>query len=91
MKVIKSPKAEADLESIGDWIARDNPLRAVSFVREMSAACDDIGDHPELHPLFRGSRSLRKKLFYPYLILYRVRRDQVVIVSIRHGARRTLR
>ena len=25
--------AEADFESIGDYIARDNPVRAASFVR----------------------------------------------------------
>ena len=34
-------EAEADLEAIGDYIARDNPARAVSFVRELGRICMD--------------------------------------------------
>jgi len=33
MQCILSPLAEFDLEEIGDYIARDNPGRAVSFIR----------------------------------------------------------
>lgn len=35
MRVVLSNQAEVDLEEIGDYIAADNPVRAVSFVREM--------------------------------------------------------
>jgi len=35
MKVLITAEAEADLEAIGDYIARDNPARALSFVREL--------------------------------------------------------
>ncbi len=31
MKLVFSPKAADDLEEIGDYIARDNPARALSF------------------------------------------------------------
>jgi len=34
MRLSFSPLAEQDLESIGDYIAADNPVRAVSFVLE---------------------------------------------------------
>jgi len=33
------PAARAELETIGDYIARDNPRRAVSFVRELRDKC----------------------------------------------------
>lgn len=33
MKLTVSPLAEHDLEAIGDWIAQDNPVRAISFYR----------------------------------------------------------
>ena len=46
-----SPLAEFDLEEIGDYIARDNPSRAVSFVREIRACCDKIPYSPEAVPL----------------------------------------
>ncbi|EFN5809324.1 TPA: type II toxin-antitoxin system RelE/ParE family toxin, partial [Escherichia coli] len=29
MKLTVSPLAEHDLEAIGDWIAQDNPVRAI--------------------------------------------------------------
>jgi toxin ParE1/3/4 len=38
--------AEADLESIGDCIARDNPARAASFVHEFSVNCLAIAEKP---------------------------------------------
>ncbi len=50
MRCELSPIAEFDLEEIGDYIARDNPSRAVSFVREIRAVefrgqheCNDNG------------------------------------------------
>lgn len=35
MRVEISPLAERDLESIGDYIAEDNPVRALRFVAEL--------------------------------------------------------
>lgn len=35
MIVHLSCEAERDLESIGDYIARDNPMRAISFLQEL--------------------------------------------------------
>lgn len=35
MKLGISPLAEKDLELIGDWIAKDNPIRALSFIEEL--------------------------------------------------------
>jgi len=35
MPCIFSPLAASDLEEIGDYIAQDNPHRALTFVREI--------------------------------------------------------
>lgn len=42
-----SPEAEQDLESVGDYIAKDNPRRAASFVRELKAQCCKITNAPK--------------------------------------------
>ena len=47
MKIQITAEAEADLEAIGDYIARENPLRAISFVRELYQLCLDIADMPQ--------------------------------------------
>jgi toxin ParE1/3/4 len=39
--------AEADLEAIGDYIAHDDPIRALSFVRELFRSCTELADMSE--------------------------------------------
>jgi hypothetical protein len=38
-----------DLEAIADYIAQENPTRAVSFIREMRERIHAIGENPFLH------------------------------------------
>jgi len=42
--------ADRDLEEIGDTIARDNPVRAMSFIREMRTRCERLTDQPLTAP-----------------------------------------
>ncbi|HEY4167902.1 MAG TPA: type II toxin-antitoxin system RelE/ParE family toxin [Reyranella sp.] len=89
MKVVFSRNADRDLEGIGDWIAEDNPERAVSFVIELREACRTIGASPRGHPLVDGSRdaTLRRKVYGNYLIFHDVGPNAVEILHILHGAR----
>ena len=43
MRVELSRFVEADLEAIANYIAQDNPTRAVSFIQEIGAQIDTIG------------------------------------------------
>ncbi len=45
-----SAEAEHDLETIDDYIARDNPTRTISFLRELREKCPGLGDLPERFP-----------------------------------------
>lgn len=47
MRSIFLPAAIADLEGIGDYIARDNPRRAISFVAELRRQCVKLTRSPE--------------------------------------------
>ena len=47
MKVVLTAAARDDLEEIGDFIAKDSPKRARSFVRELIEAARRIGDIPQ--------------------------------------------
>ncbi len=47
MRCSFSPMAELDLEEIADFIALDNPRRALSFVRELRERCQKIAWFPE--------------------------------------------
>lgn len=85
---LTTAEAEADLESIGDYIARDNPARALSFVRELYQLCLDIADCPQGWPLVpRYNRhGIRRRVHGRYLIFYRIGADSITILHILNGA-----
>jgi plasmid stabilization system protein ParE len=39
MKLVITDEAKADLRQISEWIAEDNPARALSFVDELEDRC----------------------------------------------------
>jgi toxin ParE1/3/4 len=85
---VLSAEAEADLEEIGDYIARENPVRAVSFIDEIEATCQKLAEQPlmgrsrdELRP------SLRSFPHGAYLVFYRPLDNGVVVVRVLHGRR----
>ena len=88
MIVEVTAEAERDLEEIGDWIARDNPKRALTFVRELRTACLGLGDFPKrfsLVPRYEA-HGIRHCVHGNYLIFYRVGQARVVVIHVRHGA-----
>ena len=88
MKVHLSAEAEAELETIGDHIAQDDPARAVSFVVELREACLGLGEFPRrfaLVPRFER-RGVRRRVHGNYLIFYRVDENAVFVVHILHCA-----
>ncbi len=89
MKVVITAAAEADLEDIGDFIARDSPRRAISFVDELVAAARGLAEYPDAYPLVPDyeSRGIRRRPYGNYLIFYAVRPGQVTVERILNGAR----
>lgn len=88
MKLGISPLAEHDLEAIGDWIAQDNPVRAVSFTEELYQQCLLIAESPVIYrerpELGQGVRSCA---YGRYLVLFRVLDTEVRVERIVHGSR----
>ena len=82
-------KAEADLEAIGDVIARDEPASAARFIAQLRGAAQAIARTPLAFPARDAvSPGLRVRPFRRYLIYYRVdaEADAVRIVRILHAA-----
>ena len=89
MKVAFTRRALSDLESIGDWIAQDNPQRAVTFVEELEGTCIKLAHASRAFPLVAGFESLgiRRRAYRSYIILYRLVGDVIEILHVVHGAR----
>ena len=50
-QLIFSPHAEADLNAILEYIAKDKPIAAVSFVEKLREKCFVLAANPELGEL----------------------------------------
>lgn len=83
-----APRLSGDLRDIGDWIARDNPDRAVTFIEEILATCDGLTDFPLSNPPFpRLGPKARRRNHGSYAIFYEVSAAGVIILAVVHAVR----
>ena len=83
-----SDEAQRDLAGIGQYIAQDNPTRALSFIDELTAKFRLVAERPLSFPAREDWHpDLRSALHRPYVIVFRVADDYVDIVRVFHGAR----
>jgi plasmid stabilization system protein ParE len=89
VKVTFTDEAAADPEAIGDYIAEDNPGRAVSFVEELIERCGRLGQAPYAFALMPryAHLGIRKRTFGTYLIFFRVADDVVEVLHVLNAAR----
>lgn len=88
MKYRISGEAQRDLVAIGQYIAQDNPARALSFIDEITAKFRHVAERPLSFPAREDWHpDLRSALHRPYVIVFRVADDHVDIVRVFHGAR----
>jgi toxin ParE1/3/4 len=89
MRVDGTRPAARDLESIGDYIARENPRAADRIVRRIRDRARDLVDYPLLGRT--GHVANTRELVVPttpFIVVYRVGEDRVEILTVFHGARR---
>lgn len=84
MKVVLSSEAVADLRRIGQFIARDNPRRAASFVDQLRETAKRLAAFPQSFPLVpRYERDgIRRRSWKGYGILYSILPDRVFVHRI---------
>jgi toxin ParE1/3/4 len=87
-RLLITPRAAADLEEIGDYIALDNPAAAVRMIDRLEEVSILLSERPRIgtsrDDIAKGVRA------FPvgnYLILFRTLADGVEIVRYVHGAR----
>jgi toxin ParE1/3/4 len=82
------PQAFEDLRSIEEFIGRDNPAAAMTFVQKITEQLRNLKDMPGIgrkrDDLAPGLRSTR---FGEYLIFYRISERSVQVLHVVHGAR----
>ena len=91
MKLVWSPRAVAQATEIARYIAADRPGAAAAWVDALFARAARITDYPQAGrrvPELPKRRDLREVLVGTYRVIYRVEATRVVLLTVRHGARR---
>ena len=88
-RVAFTHRAEADLEEIADYIAAENPRRAVTVVRDLRRRCEGLDRQPRAHRLREEfGPGVRVMVHRAWLVFYSLRDDgRVLIQRVIHGAR----
>jgi len=90
MKVHWSEIAEADINDIYDYIARDVPYYAELFVDKLIKSVDKLEDHPKIGrivPEAEGREDIRELILQSYRVIYQVKPESSYIVTVIHGSR----
>ena len=86
--VVRSRKADEDLQSIWKYVAERNPTSADRLLDKFARRWAQLEAHPmsglAREDIGRGARHL---IVGEYLILYRVGEEGVVIMRVIHGRR----
>lgn len=82
-----SPRAEADLDAIDDYLFEQDSAVAERFALEFDRQFRLLAENPHLGRSSPYASDLRRFAMRPYIIFYRPISDGIEIVRVLHGAR----
>jgi toxin ParE1/3/4 len=82
MEIIWSSHALRQAEQIGDYIAKDSPARACTFIDKLISSVERLKKFPYSGLLVKENPAFRQIVFERYRIIYRIAEDSVEIVTI---------
>jgi plasmid stabilization system protein ParE len=97
-RVITEPTAEAGAREAYNWLRERSPAAATRWLRGLRQAIESLAEHPQRCPLAPENEhfeeEIRQHLYGKrpgvYRILFTIRDGRVVVLYIRHSARRAL-
>ena len=84
-----SARARTDMRDLRTYIAQDSPYYARRFVEKIFNASEILTEHPQIgRKVPEADREdIRELLFQNYRIIYRIKAEQIYIVTVIHGSR----
>ena len=89
VEIVWSALARTRLQEIRAYVARDKPEAAERLAMRIVAMVETLRNHPHLGRV--GAEAGIRELVIgstPYIVLYRVRGQRVIVSTIWHGAQR---
>jgi len=82
MEIIWSPLALEKIEQIGDYIAKDAPDRARSFVDRLVESAERLREFPLSGQITRENPAFRQVVTQGYRLIYQVQEKTVDILTV---------
>src|ERR1700739_2122217 len=89
-KIKWSEDALADLDVIAEYVARDSAANASKVVKKVLSTVRSLDRFPHLGLVVpeANDAGIRQRLVFHYRIIYRLKSDEIEILSIIHSRRR---
>lgn len=89
MRLHWTPEAKAQLVAIRDTIAAESPAAAKRVVVRLLERCSQLVDLPRSGRRVEdyGRDDIRQLLIRPYRVVYRIKPDQIDILTVKHYRR----
>ncbi len=87
MKITWSPRSKSQLNDIAEYIALDKPTAAYRWLEDLFKAVEKLELFPKSGrkvPEF-NQEDIREIIFGNYRIIYKIKEDEIIIASVRHG------
>ena len=87
MKIIWSPLAIDKASEIAEYIAQDKPSAAENWIDTLFSRIDKLKASPEIGRIIPeiNNNQFRELIYGNYRIIYRIEKNQISILTIRHG------
>ena len=88
-KVVWSPEAIEDVESIAEYIGRDSLVYSQAVVMKVLETTQNIKEFPlagRVVPELEDTK-VRERFVYSYRLIYRIKNQTILIVAVIHGKR----
>ena len=94
MVTVWAPQAIAELKRAFEYINQDSPQNAKNVITEITALADKLPEHPEMFAPDKYKKendgSWRAFEKYHYRISYRITKNNIRIIRMRHTSRSPL-
>jgi plasmid stabilization system protein ParE len=86
-RLVFRPEADFEINEAAEWYEARGQGLAVEFLRILDACIESIRRDPLRYPVVHGEVRRAVLRRFPYIVIYAVREDEIVVIACFHGRR----
>ena len=88
-RIVWSPEAIEDIESIAEYIQRDSFFYAKAVVNKIFQSTNKLKEFPKIGRILPEleKEDIRELIIYNYRLVYQIKKKHILIVAVIHGKR----